>query len=193
MYMNKNVLLAVALLAAPTSFAQRDALIDYTDKWNLFSKFELGWSEIDSNGALMGGVVAGGYLNDKLGIGLAGRAVLDEVETESPFLQSIGYLDFWYGGLYTEYVFNSDELTYFSVDLLLGGGILDVERTGGGGKSMDILAVEPGVNFMVNITETFMFGLGASYRFIENVNMEDLDNGDLSGPAARVFLRFTQF
>lgn len=191
--MKKSALTALVLMTSTALYAERDALIEYTDKWNLFSKFELGYSEIDGNGAAMGGLSVGGLLNDKLAVGIAGHTVLDTVETESMFLQDIENTDFWYAGGYTEYVFNPEQLVYFSVDLLIGGGQLNVKRSAGGEESATVFALEPGINLMVNVTETFMLGLGASYRLIQGADIEDLDDSAMSGLSGTVFLRFTEY
>jgi len=191
--MKKVLIAALVLSSALPALAGRDALIDHRDKWNLFSKFELGFTEIDNSSAILGGVSIGGLLNDKLGIGIAAHTLIDNVETESPFLESIDNTDFIYGGLYTEYVFSPESLVYLSLDLLVGGGQLRINNLAGEEQKSTVLAVEPGLNVMINITETFNFGLGVSYRFIQNVDIEGIENSDLSGVTGNVFFRFTQF
>ncbi|HMO05591.1 MAG TPA: hypothetical protein PKC67_14145 [Kiritimatiellia bacterium] len=191
--MKKILIAALLMLSTTPIFAARDALIDHTDKWNLFSRFDLSYTEVDSNGGLMGGLKVGGLLNDRIAVGLAARTVLDSIETESPFLKDIENTDFWYGGLYTEYVFNPDNLVYASIDLTVGSGQLNVKRSAGGEESSTVFVAEPGINVMLNVTETFMLGLGAHYRFIHNVDVRDLDESDVSGIVASVFLRFTEW
>ena len=192
--MKKMLLTALALMTTTSVFAGRTALVDHTDKWNLFSRFDLIVTPIDEDAALMGGLKVGGLLNDRLAFGLAANTVLDTAKTESPFLEDIENTDFWYGGFYTEYVFiNPDNLVYASVDLTLGGGQLNVKRTAGGEDSSTLIAAEPGVNVMINITETFMMGLGVHYRVISGVDSKDLENSDLSGVSGTIFLRFTEY
>jgi len=190
----KKALLAVLTLMTTTSlYAERESLIVFSDKWNLFSKFELGYTEIDGNGGAQGGLSIGGLLNDKLAVGIAGHSILDTVETESPALENISNTDFWYAGAYTEYVFNPHQLVYWSIDMLIGGGELNVKRTVGGEAGENVFVIEPGVNLMVNVTETFMLGLGTSYRMVQGVDVEGLSDSDMSGFSGTFFLRFTQF
>ncbi len=191
--MKKLLLSALLMMSTTPLLANRDALIEYDDKWNLFSRFELGYTEIDGNGGMLGGVTVGGLLNDKLAVGVSGRTVLDTIETESPFLEDIENTDFWYAGFYTEYVFNPQDLAYFSIDLTIGGGDLSVNRVAGDEESSTFFVMEPGVNGMVNVTETFMLGLGVRYRLVMNTDSEELDDGDLSGIVGTVFMRFTEF
>lgn len=181
------------LLSAQPLMADRAALIEHDDTWNMFSKFELSASEIDEDTAVLGGVSIGGLLNDHVGIGIAAHTLVDSVETQSASLQSIDNTDFWYGGGYLEYVFSPESLVYVSLDVLVGGGRLEVKRSFGGEETASVFAVEPGLNIMINITETFNLGLGVSYRFIENVDLEELDDSAMSGVSGNFFLRFTQF
>ncbi|HMO52052.1 MAG TPA: hypothetical protein PKE26_12930 [Kiritimatiellia bacterium] len=186
-------LAALLVLVAGTAFAQRDALIDHTDKWNLFSKFEVSITEIDESSSALAGLSVGGLLNDRLGLGLAGHALIDNASTRSSNLRSIGALDFWYGGAYLEYVFGSENLVYATVDALIGGGRLEVDDVFGNSYANNLFVAEPGINLMVNITETFMFGLGVSYRFVEGSDLADIRDQDLSGWTGNAFFRFTQF
>lgn len=191
--MKKFLIAALTLMTASSVFAQREVLISHTDKWNLFSRFDLTFSEIDDDTALLGGVKIGGLLNDKIGVGIAANTILDSVETQSPFLEDLENTDFWYGGFYTEYVFNPEQLAYASIDLTIGAGELNVQRAAGGEESSTIFALEPGVNVMINVTETFMLGAGLHYRLISGVDSSELDDGDMSGFAGTVFMRFTEF
>lgn len=190
----KKLALALLFLTSTTAaFAERDSLITYSDKWNLSTKFELGFTEIDEQVGPLGGLIIAGHLNDKLGLGVAGHVSIDETSVGSPTLGTIGGGDFWYGGLYTEYVFGSEKLVYVSLDLLIGGGEVTVDRSAGNSESSSVLTVEPGLNLMVNITETFMFGLGASYRFVEDLDIPGMEEDALSGVTGKLFFRFTEF
>jgi hypothetical protein len=191
--MKKVLMATLAFMATTSLYAEQEVLIDYTDKWNLFSKFEGGFTDIDGDSGILGELSVGGMLNDKLALGIAGAMLLDTVETESQFLEDIENTDFWYGGAYTEYVFNQQELVYMSLDLLIGGGELNLKRISGQSDASTIFVLEPGVNVMVNVTETFSLGLGINYRFIQGVDSEDVDDSDVSGLTGSVFLRFTQF
>jgi len=173
-------------------FAEREVLIEHDAKWNLFSKFEFSGTEIDGQSAAMGGASAGGLLNDHVGLGIAANILAESVDLDSGN-RSIDSADFWYGGAYVEYVFSPESLVYVSMDVLVGAGELDVTGTFGNDDSETVFALEPSLNVMINVTETFNIGLGVSYRLIENVDFEYLDSSDLSGVSGSVFLRFTQF
>jgi hypothetical protein len=185
--------IACLFMGTAPGFAQRNALIEHDDSWNLFSKFTLGVTEIDGDTALQGGLAVGGLLENRFGIGLAARTLLDSVETESPLLQDIENTDFWYGGLYSEYQFTPTSLVNMSLDMTIGAGRLEVNRTAGGSEQANVFVVEPGVNMMVNVTETFHLGLGLHYRYVHNVSVRDLEESDMSGVTGSIFLRFTEY
>ena len=52
---------------------------------------------------------------------------------------------------------------------------------------------EPALNILVNVTKHLRIGFGASYRFVGDVELPDLDNKDISGPAGIVTLKLGGF
>lgn len=183
--MKKWFFIVALLIVTLPALAQRDALIDHTDRWNLNTKFDLGYTELDGDGGYIGGLSVGGLLNDAFGVGLRGRVLLDETQTS---VGAIDSMDFWYAGAYLEYVYHPENIYYWSIDLFAGAGELE-----GLLFSSDMIVIEPGVQLWVNITETVMFGFGASYRIVDDTDLSGLDSSDLSGAALNAFLRFTQF
>ncbi len=192
--MNKLLTTLLVILLASTSYAQREALIDHADSWNLFSRFEATITELDEDTALLGGLSIGGYLNEKIGIGISGHMLLDDVATQSLLLGKLDIGDLWYAGGYAEYVMGSENLIYGSISLFAGGGRLEVPRAAGSGSfDANILVLEPSANLMINITETASLGIGGGYRFFDGANAPGLSDNDLSGAFGRIFLRFTEF
>jgi len=179
--------LLTLFVATSSSHAQRDALLDHTDKWNLNTKFDVGFTDLADDSAVLGGLSIGGLLNDTLGIGIHARGLVDETDGSS-VLGPVKRLDFWYGGLRLEYVLGSENVVYVSADVTLAYG--EVESIF---RNDDFYVAEPGLNLNVNITETLMFSLGASYRDISNLSSPGLDDSDLSDVCYNIGLRFTQF
>jgi hypothetical protein len=182
----KKILIAACIVAATlAAHAQRDTLIDHTDRWNLNTKFDLGASEIESDDVYFGGISVGGLLNDRIGVGIRGRINMNDIK--GPLIGHVDTYDMWYGGLYLEYVSKADNLLYWSIDATLGTGEVNNDRVSG-----SFMVAEPGLNLWVNITETLMVGLGASYRFVEDLGNGQLDD-EASGLTGNISLRFTQF
>lgn len=185
--MKKMFFAALLVSLTAPAFAQRDALIDHTDRWNLNTRFDANYSEFDNDGGILGGLSVGGLLNDSLGFGIRGRVLVDDIEGEKTGV--IEKMDLWYAGAYVEYVSSrAENLLYWSFDLFAGGGKIENAFS-----DSDMIVIEPGLNAWVNITETLMLGLGASYRLVEDVELGNADGGDFSGAAGTLSLRFTQF
>lgn len=185
--MKKVIALVFILAASHTALAQRDALIDHTDKWNLNTRFDGSMTQLDGDNGLLGGVSVGGLLNDSFGLGLRGRALIDSVEGET--IGTIESTDLWYGGAYIEYVTSRGEnLVYFSFDVMAGLGEVDTRF-----DSSSMMVIEPGLAVWINIYETFMIGLGGSYRMVEDLDLAGADEGIFDEALWTLSLRFTQF
>lgn len=184
--MKKILILALVALATSTALAQRDSLIDHTDKWNLNSRFDASYVELDGDGSILGGLSVGGLLNDRLGVGLRARVLLSESEGETA--GTIDGRDFWYAGGYLEYVSNSESLVYWSIDLFAGTGEVDT-----GFRDSNFMVFEPGINLWINITKTSMLGLGASYLMINDLDLAGVEDDIYDGVTGTISLRFTQF
>lgn len=129
----------------------------------------------------------GGLLNDSFGLGLHARALANSVEA-GPVVGPVDQMDFWYGGLFLEYVLGAENLVYLSGDLTLAYGELSSAM-----RDTDFYVAEPAINLNINITETLMFGIGASYRSVSGTDAVGLEDSDLSEMAWNISLRFTQF
>ena len=99
-------------------------------------------------------------------------------------------LDFGYGGLELEYIRTSREVTHFSLQALIGGG--NVEDRARQSDSIFFVA-EAGVNLILKVTTFFRLGVGASYRFTNGVNLENLSDLDASGPSATLTFKLGKF
>ncbi len=174
-------------------FAQKETVITREDQWVMYSKFENQVAGMAGDIAVLGGIYAGGLLNERFIFGVGFNGLLSDVETDSPFLNDLEFLDVWYGGLHTGYTFYSDRLIHFSLGCLLGGGQVKADSTAGPDVSENIIAVQPTVDFRLNISDRFSIGLNVGYLYLGMNDAEELTSSDLSGPTAGFFLHFTEF
>lgn len=181
-------LMALIFFAASLqpALAQRDALIDHTDRWNLNTKFDVGYTEFDQEETFLGGLSVGGLLNDRFGFGLRGRMNMNDIN--GVHAGPIDTFDLWYGGIYLEYAHRLENLVYWSFDFTAATG-----EASNGFSDSSMLVFEPGLNVWVNITETLMLGLGGSYRIVEDLGVNGSLDDDMTGFAGNIALRFTQF
>lgn len=147
-------------------------------------------SELNDEFATLVGGRAGLIINHAFVIGGAGYGLANEIDVYSPRHE---LLDFGYGGLFLGYVNHSRRLVHLSVHTLIGGGGLRY-RTRYYDNWHDALFVfEPGMEMVLNVTKHFRIGLGGSYRFVSDVDLEGLNNKAMSGPSASVIFKFGKF
>ena len=61
------------------------------------------------------------------------------------------------------------------------------------GQSDGIYAVEPALNLEINVASFFRLDFGGGYRFVWDVDVPELSNGDLSQFFGQVVLKFGAF
>jgi hypothetical protein len=97
-------------------------------------------------------------------------------------------LKMWYGGAEIEFISGWSEVYHFTFLTLIGGGSLDLE-----GQSDGIWAAEPALNLEINVNSFLRLDFGGGYRFVWDVDIPDLSNGDLSQFFGQIVLKFGAF
>ena len=147
-------------------------------------------------GVLLGG--RGGWIIDgSFVIGGGGYALVNQGNFEAvpgP-LGDPGTLSMGYGGLELEYVHRPDERVHFSVGTLVGWGGLTWDPQGQAGEqeSDGFFVAEPALNVVLNVARQVRAGVGVSYRFAQGVELAELRNGEISGVAGVLTLKFGSF
>jgi hypothetical protein len=77
---------------------------------------------------------------------------------------------------------------HFTFLTLIGGGSLDLE-----GQSDGIWAAEPAMNLEINVNSFLRLDFGGGYRFVWDVDVPGLSNGDLSQFFGQIALKFGAF
>lgn len=186
------ITMLVAGCALPV-LAEKESVITYEDDWNMYSKFDLQLADLGEDLAPLGGIYAGGLLNNRFILGVGFNSLLGKVNTDSAFLKDLEFMDLWYAGLHTGYIFQPDALIHYSVECLIGGGQLETESVSGLSSSETLFMVQPTLGARINITETFSIGLNAGYLYVDASDTEALKSSDLSGATVGIFLHFTEF
>jgi hypothetical protein len=115
----------------------------------------------------------------------------------APYLNEL--FEMGYGGVLLAYINNSHRLIHLTVETLIGGGGISYYDDEGNDPFNDeyngdaFFIVEPGVNFELNISRRLRFAAGASYRITSGVEFQDLKDGDITGPAINLMLKFGKF
>lgn len=188
--MNKKLIaMALALLVATPAFCEeRDTLLKGNVTHGGFGGPEIRFTQIDGKGnALIGG--KGAWLvNHQYYLGGAGFGAVKKFGNED--------LSLGYGGLLMGYIFPSQKLFTYSVELLAGaGGISRNDNVASYGNHQEdtIIVFEPAVYAQLNLTKFANINAGISYRTIGDSNTSGLSNSDLSGLSANINIVFGAF
>jgi hypothetical protein len=197
------VLIAMLFVSAADAGAQEETLFSGEVERGGFGGPVVKYTIIRDQGALMVGGRGGWIINHSLSLGGGGYAVVTEVDAEAGVLPDEGPLDveFAYGGFEMEYAFDSNSLKHFTLYALIGGGtvryVKDVgpvtESNEQAGETDFVFVVEPAVCGELNVTPWFRLNASVSYRLAAGVDQKGLENGDVSGVAGTLTLKFGHF
>ncbi|MBU4200669.1 MAG: hypothetical protein KKG09_07030 [Verrucomicrobia bacterium] len=184
-------LAGIILVAASVSAAPTQALIANNDDWSFWVKPEVKLTQFGGQWATMPGFQLGPALGHTLYFGLAGYALVNNVNAGEQY-ENLKAFDFWDTGVSMDWTLFHTSLVHGSVECFLGYGQLNVNPLQGSSDRADLFVADPGINVMLNLTSSLELGIGGSYRIVNGSNFQDLSNSDLSGLAGSVFLRWTE-
>ena len=198
--MKKSVFILIVILFTVSSFAQRDETL-------LGDRLEFGGyggpmvqlTQINGETGVMVGGKGGWIIKQKdfsIVIGGGGMALANNIRAD--IFENELYYRIGYGGLLLEFVSKPYKMRHHSFSLLIGGGALSFREKGDFGDNFDddsdaFFIMEPGINYVVNITSFFRVGLGLSYRLISGLNKYDVKNEDISGVSGVIEFKFGSF
>lgn len=207
---NLIITILILLLAKPLS-AQVETLYDgkIVSGWYGSPVFKIGQIH-DQTGYFLG-AEGGWIINHQFVIGAKGYMLVNPVEVAG--LQNISF-GFGGGGLLLKYILKSDTLVHFDIEGMIGaGGVYNDLKDSA--KPHDPIAytgdgcfiLEPGANAVLNISENFRIGIGATYRLTNGLDYDaaapfqhsetggyqSLSNSDVSGFSAQLTFKYGNF
>jgi hypothetical protein len=192
--------IALTLALALPAFAEDETLLGGGLTSGGFGGPEVKFTSIDDDFAVLVGARGGWIINHSFILGIGGYGLVQDNINRYPIgFDRYNFLTMGYGGFMMELDFNPHKLVHGSGIILIGGGALGRAISGPyyreplDNTEDGFFVVEPEVNVTVNMTSFFRISTGASYRFVSDVEMSGLTNGDISGPAATLTLRFGKF
>ena len=162
---------------------------------NAFGAVVFKGTKVNDESVLMIGGRGGVILNNQFVIGAAFYQLFGDIEAPEAAQtipdQTID-LDVDYLGLDLEYIFALHRSIHFSVQTLIGSGKAQYWKGNDTVLVEDgIFVVEPGLELTWKATSFFRIGLGASYRFVSDIEkLDGLENDNLRGPSANLTFRF---
>ena len=181
----------------------QDSDIKYIFKNNTdlkgFGTIEMKLSDIlNETGLLIGG--NGGVTVNKYflfgagGYGIVTKTTVPGTNPDEPLRLYGGY-----GGLMIGFNLFPREVVHLSFPILIGAGNIDIVDENFFSNSFDqdftversaFFVAEPGVLLEINVTSFFHLGLGASYRYIDGLNMANINSSDLTDWSGNVSFKF---
>ncbi len=191
--MVKRMLIALTILATPAFVAAQEVetLVGGDLKSGGFGGAVVKLTEINDELGVLVGARGGWIINDSfvLGGGIYGLANEEHFGDNSLDRRK---LVMGYGGIELEYILRPNELTHVSFSVLVGGGAAAWDEFGPDDEDA-FFVTEPGLNVLVNVTTFMRVGFGASYRFVEDVDLAGLDDAALGGPSGAITFKFGGF
>lgn len=193
----KKLLLVVLLIlvAIPAQGAEDRTLVGSIHHHGAFLAPVLKGTEMLGQLSLLVGGRVAWVANHQFCLGVGGYGLASDVTTDLDDVSAM--LNFGYGGIEVEYIFFPHHMFHFTIFTLIGGGGADFfTREEGSDNQWDgdaFFIVEPGFNLEFNIREGWRLDFGYSYRFVSDLQMDELSNKDLRDVAANFTLRLGKF
>ncbi len=188
--MKKYAMLFLLLLSAlPVSAQDAPSDVDYGTRNDIFGAPSFEFSQINEEFAFLAGGRFGWIINNNYVIGAEGYWLANDVP--GPML-SVGQkpdLAVGFGGITLEYVVAPENAVHFSLSNLVGVGSVKYDYSTA--RDDDTFwVVEPMANLYLRMTRYFKIGVGVGYRYVADVDLEALEDEDLSGFVGKISLNF---
>ena len=200
------LIMFIAIMIPLTAIAQQQTLITGKMTHGGAAGPVLKYSKMLGQDALLVGGRGGWIIGSALWIGGAGYGLVNRVESllldQDTEIDSARYLGLGYGGLELGFIVASDRLVHLTGQVLIGaGGAVHTKRDGWDDFEIDpdneegdsFFILEPAVDVEVNITTFFRICLGASYRWVTGIEINEFTNKDISGFSGVLTLKFGRF
>ena len=147
----------------------------------------------DEDAILVGGRLAW-IIDHRFALGLAGSGLTNTINVDDIAEGEQLQLSMGYGGLLLEPIIASRSPIHMSFPVIIGAGGVGFNNASYSyynsntqtwernfNESDAFFIVEPGAEVEINVLKFMRFAVGASYRFVNGVNLEKLDQNKLNG------------
>jgi hypothetical protein len=148
---------------------------------------------------LLLGARGGAVLRRQFVLGAGGFSLVNDVAAPAAAQGGPGSHNLRFGsaGFWFAYILSPDWLVHPTFGVLLGGGTVGYQVTEQGPgtpatyTNSSFYLAQPEIEADINVTRFMRIGVGAYYRFVLGVKLEDkVTNGDVGGPGALLAIKF---
>jgi len=201
-----TLLLAISTVAIPADEPVQETLFSGKVHYGGYFAPVVRFTDVKGSFATLVGIRGAWTVHRTLSLGFGGYGMatqnveMDPAEIGGDFNETY-YLQMGYGGMEVGFIQSSNQLVHFTSHILVGGGGVcyteDWERECGDDDhvldSDAFFVLEPSVDVELNVAKPFRIGLGASYRFVSDVELPALENEDIDGLSANLTFKFGWF
>ncbi|MCK5832795.1 hypothetical protein KAH81_03895 [bacterium] len=194
MKINKLIFFAILLIAI-SIFSEERTLVGSNLTSGGFGCVSSRLTTIDGNFAVMIGGRGGWIIDHKFSIGYGSYELWEKIDADPvPGYDDDLKLDFGYRGIEFEYIHRSEALYHFTARLLVGWGearLVNTHNDGDRAVLTDGLFVsEITLGGELNLTSWMRSYIAAGYHRSFDVDIENYNEGDFSGPSMEFGLKF---
>lgn len=192
--MYKGLILIIAGLIALPLPAQEDAntLLSGKIEHGGFGGPHLGISGVNGEAGIFTGAQGGWIINHAFVLGLGGYTLQNEVKGDV----DTRHLEMDYGGFQFTYIPRSDRLIHPFFQVLLGTGTAyysSSESVNNASNHDWFWVIQPAIAMELNVVTFFRASLVGSYRIVQDVELPNLSNSDISGFGVTLLMKFGKF
>jgi len=194
--MKKTFIVLFVFLISITLYADEETLISSDMQHGGFGGFGFRVTSLNGQTVVMSGGGGAWLINSRFFIGGSGYSNMsDDIKAPVPLESEQVFMNINYGGLNLGYVFNPDKLYHVTIDALIGQGNINYSQRNSDKhwKSDNFFVLEPSVNLELNVVRWCRIAVSASYRLVNDVEIQNLQNNDINGLSAGVSFKFGKF
>ena len=187
---------ALAALSPSGSSAQRtETLVDGRLESSGYGGPAVRFTQMYDQFAVMVGGQGGWVINRTFTLGGAGYGMVTQPTTNVVDERDRPVeLQFGYGGVVLEYMYQSWKVVHWSVQTLIGaGGAIYQDSRGNDIDEDGVFVAEPEFNIALNFTRSLRISAGIGYRFVADVDLVGAEDSDFSGLSGVLLLKFGGF
>lgn len=192
--MRKVLIALLVMLIAGNAFAiKRRSLVDHGPRigWYVAPGIKVG--EVADVTKVFAGVRGGMTINRTIYLGAAIYGLPKDDDDECCWHRyRRDWLELGYGGLEVGVISPLNKVSTLSVGMLIGGGAVADHRYDDY-RDYGFFVVEPSLELAFKLTQNLQLGVGAGYRFVDDLHYFRLTNDDLRGPTFNLNVTFGRF
>lgn len=180
------VLVGIALVATPAVAQEREdegALSSSLEDYGGFVGLDMSFGDMAGESSVFAGLQAAMLMKHRVYFGFHVSGMVDGSDA----------FDAGYGGFMVGYVIPATSLLQFTAETVVGGAFVNPADEEGDDDAEVGLLVQPKASAEIRLARAARLGFGVGYRYIGDLEVNELDEGDFRNAFGSVTLRLGWF